>query len=107
MDIPFSARLIMTMTDLAILQTLGGVVAACFLVGFIVASVCLKTLGGNRMFWYPLAGAAALVSTLLLMGAIMQLTPVAGARTLFGLLTQAVAGGFGGTVFARLTQPYH
>lgn len=104
-DVPFATRLMMTITDLAILQTLGGVVAACYLVGFLIANVCHPRLSGNRIFWYTLAGAAALVSTLLLMGAIMQLAPVAGARTVFGLLAQAIAGAIGGAVFARLTQP--
>ena len=104
-DIAFATRLSMTIRDLAILQTLGIAAAACLLIGFLVAGLCHRFIGLSRTFWYSLAGATSLVTLLLLMSLQMQLMPIAGARTTFGLLTQAIAGGCGGWLFARLTRP--
>lgn len=103
--IPFETRLSMTFHDLAIFETLLLVTAACFFVGFIVATTCVKHIGGARYIWFVLAGASALVSTLLLMTWHFQLTPIAGARTLPGLTFQALAGAAGGLLFSRLTHP--
>jgi hypothetical protein len=54
-----------------------------------------------------LAGACALVSTLLLMSWFLQLMPIAGARTTLGLAFQGLAGACGGYVFARVSSPKH
>lgn len=103
--IPLSTRLSMTLQDLAIIQTLGLVTTACFLVGFIVAALCIKCIGGSRVAWFTLAGASALTCTLLLMSWQLQLTPIAGARTFPGLAFQTLAGALGGFVFAKLSRP--
>ena len=102
-DIPLSVRLRMTLEDFSILETLLMVISACFLVGFLVAGLCASKLNGNRTVWYMVAGACAFFLTFLLLEAVLQLMPIAGARTWFGLLTQAFAGLIGGYVFARLT----
>lgn len=103
-DVTAAARLSMTVDDLHILKTLLAVVAACFLVGFLIAGACIRWVGGSRTAWYALAGGSALVTTLLLMGWQMQLMPIAGARTLFGLFTQGLAGASGGVLFSTLTK---
>lgn len=103
-NIPINDRLTMTLKDLAILKLLVLIVAICFTVGFLVAAFFNGRLGGNRTAWFILAGACAFVCTLLLMSMQMQLTPVAGARTYFGLFTQGLAGACGGWLFARLTR---
>ncbi|MEM7360197.1 MAG: hypothetical protein AAF431_13935 [Pseudomonadota bacterium] len=103
--IPLGTRLSMTVDDLNILQTLLAVVGACFLVGFIIAGLAQRKLGGNRKIWYLVAGGSALLATLILMNTILQLMPIAGARTIAGLLMQGVAGAVGGWVFAWLSKP--
>ena len=103
-DISLSTRLSMTLSDLAILQTLGIAFGAALLVAFLVAAACVKFIGGNRLFWYTFAGACAVVTLLLLMSWQLQLMPIAGARSNLGILFQAIAGGTGGWLFARLTR---
>ena len=104
-DVPLNIRFAMTFSDLSILQTLLMVVAACFLIGFLLAALGFKQLGGNRQLWYVAAGGSALLATLLLMESLLQLMPVAGARTTFGLMTQAIAGMLGGYVYAVVAKP--
>ena len=100
--VSLNTRLEMTFNDLAILQTLGIVIAVCFLIGFLTAALCKRFIGGNRIFWYVLAGGSSLLAALLIMSAVLQLIPIAGARTTFGLLSQALAGALGGYIFASL-----
>ena len=102
--VPLGVRLNMTLGDFNSLRSLLPVVAACFIVGFSVAALCFRILKGNRVIWFSVAGGCALVCTLLLMSYVMQLMPVAGARTSFGLFTQFIAGALGGFVYARLSQ---
>ena len=105
-DIPLSVRFKMTLGDLSILETLLMVISACFLIAFLIAGLCSSKLKGNRTAWYMAAGASAFFATFLVLEAVLQLMPIAGARTGFGLFTQAIAGLIGGYVFARLT-PNH
>lgn len=102
-EIPLGVRVKMTLGDLSILQTLLMIIAACFLVGFLVAWLCSSKLNGNRTLWYAVAGACAYLLTFFVLEAVLQLMPVAGARTGFGLFTQAIAGLIGGYVFARIS----
>jgi hypothetical protein len=94
----------MTVKDLAIFQILGIATTACLLPGFLLAGLCHRFIGGNRKLWFVIAGASALITLLLVMSALMQLMPIAGARSNFGLFTQALAGASGGWLFARLTE---
>jgi hypothetical protein len=104
-EIPLLMRVSMTIGDLAIIRTLGLVVMACFLLGFIGAKIAHHFISGSRLSWYTVAGALSIVTGLLLMGQVFQLMPIAGARTTFGMFTQGLAGGIGGFIFARLTKP--
>ena len=104
-EIPLATRLSMTFGDLAILQTMAAVILACFLVGFLVAALCRYKLGGSRLLWYVAAGSISLVAALLLLSNVMELMPVAGARTSFGMITQGLAGAIGGFVFTFLSKP--
>jgi len=101
--IPIATRLSMTVNDLGILPALTPLTAISFIIGFIVAALCLRFIGGNRSAWHSIAGACALVSMLLIMKAVLLITPIAGARTILGLLSFAVAGAIGGWVYAKLT----
>ena len=101
-EITWSNRLFMSVADLRILETLIPVMLACFLVGFLVASLCHRLLGMSTLFWNSLAGASSIVVTLLLMSWLMNLMPIAGARTTLGMIAVALCGAFGGLVYDRL-----
>ena len=102
--IPIATRLSMTLKDFAIIEILGLVTAVCFVIGFIVAGLCVKFIGGSRLAWFALAGASALTCTLLLMTWQLQLSPIAGARTLLGLSFQGLAGAIGGITFTKISR---
>jgi hypothetical protein len=102
-DVPLATRLSMTIDDFGILPTLAPVTAICFVIGFIVAALCVRYIGGNRTAWHILAGAAALITTLLIMKAVLLITAIAGTRTLMGLLSFGLAGAIGGWVYAKIT----
>ena len=101
--VSLGTRLLMTLQDLAIFETLLLVTTACFFVGFSVATLCIKYIGGPRLIWFAVAGASALICTLLLMTWHFHLTPIAGARSFLGLMFQAIAGTIGGLLFAKLS----
>ena len=102
-EIPFITRISMTLNDLGILPALGSITLICFSFGFIVAALCKRFLGGNRTIWHIAAGAAALMSTLLIVKAVVLITPIAGTRTVLGLLSFGLAGAIGGWVYDKLT----
>ncbi len=102
-SIELGQRLSMMASDLGILQALFPVVAASFLVGFCIAELCTRFIFNKRQFWFILAGASSIVCTLLLMSYLMNLMPVAGARSLTGQIAIGVCGALGGLLFFRLT----
>ena len=102
-DVPVATRVSMTVNDFGILTALAPITATCFIIGFIVAALCYRFLGGNRLAWYTFAVAVALMATLLLIKAVVLVTPIAGARTMLGLLSFGLAGAVGGFVYAKMT----
>jgi hypothetical protein len=102
-DVSLATRLSMTIDDFAILPSLAPVTAVCFVIGFIVAALCVRYIGGNRTAWHILAGAAALITTLLIMKAVLLITAIAGTRTIMGLMSFGLAGAIGGWVYAKIT----
>ncbi len=98
-------RLHMTVADLAILQALIPVLLACFLIGFLVATLCNRWLFRARRFWFLLAGASSIICTLVLMSIVMNLMPIAGARGLLGMALIGGAGAVGGLLFERFSRP--
>jgi hypothetical protein len=104
-EIPTATRLAMTFGDLASVRFLGIIFGMCFLIGFIVAAVAKHYVGGSRLSWYTVAGGLSYTATLLLIEQILQLMPIAGARTIEGMFTQGLAGAMGGFIFAQLTKP--
>jgi len=81
---------------------LGAVVAIALAVGFVVAAVLRPRLPALAGIAYPLAGAVAIYVALFAMHYSYDITPIAGARGTFGLPLFALAGAFGGWIFARL-----
>jgi hypothetical protein len=101
--IPLSVRLQMTIQDFGILQTLLPAIAACFVVGFGVAALCVRWIGGSRAAWFSVAGVTSLITLYLLLKLILEHMPISGARSLSGLVAQGLAGGLGGWLFAKLS----
>lgn len=95
-------RISMTLADLKLLQLGVPIVAACFAVAFPIARLGYRKIGGARTFWFCCAGACSVLSVWLLAELALQLMPLAGARTTFGLVLQGLAGLIGGFVFTRL-----
>ena len=73
-----------------------------FLIAFTVTAILLRWVPGSRSAWYSAAGAVAIVAILMMIKYSLGGTVVGAARTLFGLAVQALAGGAGGWLFARL-----
>ena len=72
------------------------------LLGFAVAGWLRQRLPRLALLAWPIAGAAAIAITLLLMHLQFEMTPLAGARGLDGFLLFCAAGGLGGLVYAWL-----
>ena len=103
--IPFGMRLGMTVSDLPLLQLYAIFASIAFLVAFPIAAVCRRFLPGDRRLWLLIGGAVSIVAGLLLLKAVAGNSPIGGARGPVGLLFQGLAGGIGGWVFFKLTQP--
>lgn len=79
-------------------------VLVAFLCAFLAAAIVFKRVKTNRTLLYIIAGATAIIVMLYAMKSVFFGVPiVAGARTYFGLFLQALAGGIGGYIYARLT----
>ena len=103
--IPLEDRFAMYGHDVVGMGSIAGMVAGVgFLVAFPVAALIVRFLPALRTVGYVLAGAAAMGVALLLMQWVLGMMPMAGARTTGGLVAQAVAGGLGGYLFARVTR---
>ena len=104
--IPLGARLSMTAQDIVGMGTLYfPIIAVAFLIAFPVAALIVRfLLPGWSIVGFTLAGFVAILSALLVMIAIFGLVPVAGARSIPGMLAQCLAGAAGGYFFARLVQ---
>ncbi len=97
-------RLETAMRDLAgLLPALGAVVATGFLIAFPAAALASRRAPGwLAAIGYPIAGAIAVGAMLALMQAWFNTTPIAGARTLPGMLLMIASGALGGTLFKGL-----
>lgn len=102
-DIDASTRLRVTGQDLAGFTPLyGAVVAAAYLIALPLAALLTRGRPRLRPWLYAMAGGLGIIAALLLMTAVMQIAPVAAARTGSGLLTLAACGAIAGWAFATL-----
>lgn len=105
-DFTFGDRLSMTLHDVIhMAATYLPLIGIGFLIGFAIAGLIIRFLPALRTPGYVLAGALVIWLMLMLMSLLFGLVPVAGARTGFGLLFQALAGAVGGYLFARWSRP--
>ena len=77
--------------------------AVAFAIAFPVTSQIAKRIPRRRDGLYMLAGALAIVAIHVLMKWALGIWMILVARTLWGLVVQALAGAAGGLLFARLT----
>lgn len=95
-------RLQTTAQDLAgFAPMLFAVTAAGFLVALPVAAWLSRRLA-YAVFLYTLAGATAVAVALLLMNALLPVTPIAATRSTAGFLALTACGALGGWAFSRL-----
>lgn len=100
--VTFSDRLNMTAFDVSNMWLYYGVIVIAFVLGFGIAALVKRFLPKLSSLAYPIAGAAALGMVLGLMYLQFQTIPISGARSSLGFVSQVVAGGIGGWVFARI-----
>jgi len=78
------------------------VIAIALAIGFIIGFFVKKILTPLAPFAYPIAGTCAMATTLAVMSAAMDITPIAGARGTLGFSLQCLAGACGGLAFSFL-----
>jgi hypothetical protein len=104
-DVDLATRLSMTVKDLAgMAGSFLPMIAAGYLVAFLVVGLLLFWRPQWRTPLYLMAGGVALIAIHLTLQLAFSITPVAIGRTVGGLLVQGVAGAVGGYVFSRLMQ---
>jgi hypothetical protein len=105
-EIPFGLRLQAVGSDLwGFGPVYALIVAAGFLIAFAVAGLIRRFARGLGPSLHVAAGAAAILTALLSMEALLGMSVVAGARGGLGLALFAAAGALGGAVFARFAKP--
>ena len=102
LPVPLLTRLKMTGQDIVGMSSLYlPIMATGLLLAFLVTGLLIRFAGRKRRtMLYTLAGATALVAANLIMNAVFAITPIAGARSLWGLAAQGVAGAAAGYGFA-------
>ena len=102
-EVPLTDRLSATVHDIVGMGPFYALIAAvAFLPAFVIAATLLRWLPGPRPFWFAAAGAAAIVTAILIIRYVTGGTVIGGARTPLGLLVQALACGAAGWLFARV-----
>ncbi len=103
MEVSFVDRLSTTVHDVIGMGPLYALIAAvAFLPAFGIAAVLMRWVPGSRPFWFAVAGAASILTAILVIRFVVGGTVIGGARTAPGLLVQALAGGVAGWLFARI-----
>lgn len=102
-DVPisFGDRLNMTAFDVSNMWLYLIIILIAFVFGFLIATLLKRILPSLSGVAFPIAGAAAIAATLGAMYLQFQTVPVSGARSALGFLSQVVAGGIGGWIFAK------
>lgn len=102
-EVGFGTRLEMIAHDLlGMAGSFLPMIAIGFLVAFLVAALLLRWLPRWRLTLYTLAGGLAIVTIHLALNAAFDITPVAVARSVEGLMFQGLCGTVGGYLYACL-----
>ncbi len=106
LTVPMSMRITSTIHDIGgMLPSYMPLIAVGLLIAFLVAALLARFAPAMRTFLFALAGAMAVITVNVALKAAFDITPVAAARTLGGLLAQGAAGAVGGLMFAMLARP--
>ncbi len=99
-DVTLADRLSMSLHDIGgMLPLYGSIIGAAFLIALPVAAWLARRTPQHQTALYFAAGFVALVTAIKLMQLAFDIMPIAGARSLAGLLTQGLAGGVAALVF--------
>lgn len=102
-EISFGLRLSAIGHDLiGFAPTYAGIVAAGFLIAFLVAGLIRRYATRLGPWLHALAGGAAILTALLTMDALLGMSVIAGARGAWGIALFTLAGMLGGALFARI-----
>jgi hypothetical protein len=102
-DVPLAVRMHTTVEDLLGFGPLyAAIVAAAFLVAMPLASFIGRRARTAYLALHALAGAAAILAAILLINAVLPMTPIAATRHLAGTAALALAGAIGGLVYGVL-----
>lgn len=104
-DISLTTRLQASLHDLLGMSAYLLLILVAFVIAMPVAAglVRIHLVPGTRVFWFTLAGFAALVALHLIMRQVLGLYPVAAAREPLGLLLQGLAGAVGGFLYSFIS----
>jgi hypothetical protein len=80
-------------------------IAIAFAIAFGVAAGIIRLAPRWRSLGYPLAGGTAVLAIHVILNLSFDITPIAAARTTYGLTAQALAGAIGGWAFVVLRRP--
>lgn len=106
LPVPPGERLAASLHDLAGMSTsFLPLIALALLAGFVAAGALARRYAGLRWWLYVLAGACAMWVLHAALKLAFDITPVAAARSVAGLVVQAGAGAAGGALFAALKRP--
>ena len=104
-EVNFVDRLIMTMQDIAGMAGMFlPMIAAAFLLAFLVAALLCRWIGRKPIVLYVLAGAVALIAIHLTLYLAFGIMPLAIAKTTGGLLIQGLAGAVGAYLYAYMNR---
>jgi hypothetical protein len=102
-EVGIGDRLNATLHDLAGMASLYlPILAVGFAIAFPVAAVVIRMAPRWRPIGYPLAGGVAVLAIHLILNQLLDITPIAAARTTLGLTVQALCGALGGWLFGVL-----
>jgi hypothetical protein len=100
---PPGVRLQTTLQDITgFAPRFAAIVAAGFGIAFPVAALLRRLWPGGRTLLCMLAGVAAIAASILLMNAVVPITPIGATRSAAGLMAVSLAGAPGGWVYSRL-----
>lgn len=104
-EIRFAERLAMTLSDLAGMAGMFlPLIAFGFIIAFLATALLCRWWDRWRLPLYIAAGACAVACIHIALNLAFEITPVAIARSLPGLLIQALAGAAGGFTYVSLMQ---
>jgi len=85
-------------------STYAPIIAIGFAIAFLVAALIVRKLPHLRNIGYTLAGAVAIVVAIVVLKQMLDVMGIASARSMLGVIAQAIAGAIGGWLFAIVSR---